>query len=482
MGRRGLIGVIAVAALILGVCGGDDDSNGDGTDDSSTSQHEVSIVSQNILHGISCAPDSDHCAIPARVELFLQQLDDADCPDVVGLQEANQEVADLVSARLPDTCDGAYELQYDGDPGVDRELVLTTGQVLGFRRDRLAGPLRTVSVARIATDAGLLDFVTTHLASGSDDRPCDPATCPPPCLPEDMVNTCQAREVLQLVDEISDPDVITVVGGDLNATIDDPTNVAFLDAGFVDTHTAAGNAECDPQTGEQCTSGREDQDLSDMTDPASLQDERIDFLWLDPSRGCDVVAPTGLFNAEPAIDGPAGLAFPSDHTAVQATLSCPTTEAHLDATITATLPTTSSQQGDGSDSPNAGEPAGGEPDAATAEEITTAYESLFGGEVTDLETKLGYLQDGEALRQSLERSFQANQDVTSRIRVRIDDITLNDATNATVTYTLLLDGSPVLDQLPGAAVQQDHRWLVTRRTYCDVATTGADEIPEPCRE
>lgn len=43
---------------------------------------------------------------------------------------------------------------------------------------------------------------------------------------------------------------------------------------------------------------------------------RLLFVWLG-----------GLFNDKPAIDGRSGLAFPSDHTDVALTPSCPTTDA-----------------------------------------------------------------------------------------------------------------------------------------------------------
>jgi hypothetical protein len=71
--------------------------------------------------------------------------------------------------------------------------------------------------------------------------------------------------------------------------------------------------------------------------------------------------------------------------------------------------------------------------------------------------------------------------VAAGIRVRIDSIEAIDDTHADVTYTLVLDGSPVLDHLPGTAVNIDGEWLVSLRTYCDVSTQGADEIPEPCQ-
>src|SRR5690606_4054126 len=105
-------------------------------------------------------------------------------------------------------------------------------------------------------------------------------------------------------------------------------------AGFVDTHLAAGNPECDPATGEQCTSGRVDDAMTDLLDPASIQTERIDFLFLGGERDCEVDDPTGLFNAGPA-EG--DLAFPSDHTGVQATLRCATTTEQVRSASTATV-------------------------------------------------------------------------------------------------------------------------------------------------
>ena len=49
-----------------------------------------------------------------------------------------------------------------------------------------------------------------------------------------------------------------------------------------------------------------------------------------------------------------------------------------------------------------------------------------------------------------------------------------------VTYSLLLEGEVVLGDLPGQAVKVGDTWLVSRRTFCDVATTGLDEIPPEC--
>jgi hypothetical protein len=95
-------------------------------------------VTQNILHGSACAPPTDRCNAPARIQLFVRQLADAKCPELVSLQESNVGIVELVQKELPKICGGKYTLVRDGDAGNDRETVLTTLRVLGSRRDRLA--------------------------------------------------------------------------------------------------------------------------------------------------------------------------------------------------------------------------------------------------------------------------------------------------------------------------------------------------------
>src|SRR5688572_26161547 len=107
----------------------DDDGSEDGSDRATPEQ--VQVVSQNLLHGIACPPDSDGCDLPGRVDLFLRQLDDAGCPELVGLQEANGRTVELLGDGIDGICNGAYEIVSDDDPGLDREVVLTTLPVLG---------------------------------------------------------------------------------------------------------------------------------------------------------------------------------------------------------------------------------------------------------------------------------------------------------------------------------------------------------------
>ena len=464
--RRGGRSVVVALAVLALVAGCSDDTGGD--DAASGEDPTVTVVSQNLLHGTACAEDSNRCDLPARVQLFVNQLADADCPELVSVQESNQQTVDELQSALGDGCTADYEVVWDDDPTLDRETVLTTEPVLGSRRIALAGPLRSAFWVRVATEVGIVDYVSSHLASDSDDRPCDEATCPPPCEVADTLNTCQGRQLVEFAAEVADPEAVVVIGGDLNAMPDEPAIAAITGGGYIDTHLAAGNPECDPATGDQCTSGRIDDAMTDLEDPASLQTERIDYLFVGDQRGCTTVEPTGLFNGEPA-DGT--LAFPSDHTGVQATLSCPTTPEQVDAATTATVPAVTTT--------TAGPAAS--VDAETEAAITQAFTNLFDGSVTDVDVKLASLESGEELRPYFLESFEATQDIASRIRLQIDAIEAVDATTADVTYTLLLDGAAVLDHLPGQAVNVDGEWLVSLRTYCDVSTQGADTIPEPCQ-
>jgi endonuclease/exonuclease/phosphatase family metal-dependent hydrolase len=464
-----------MALAVLPACSDDGDSAGDGGQgaDGKAEPARVRVVSQNLLHGIACPEGSDNCNLPGRVALFAQQLEDADCPELVGLQESNGEMVSLLEEELAGRCDDEYEFVFDEDPGVDREVVLTTRTVLGSRRTRLAGPLRTALWVRVAADVGVVDFVSTHLASGSDNRPCDRETCPPPCDGDEQINECQGKQVVEFAEEVAAENSLVIIGGDLNARPDEPTIAAVTGAGFADSHLDIGNPECDTSTGEQCTSGRVDDALTDLTDPDSKQTERIDYLLYGADRGCTAVDPTGLFNGEPADPpGDGGLVFPADHTGVQATIECPTTAAQREAATDATVASTA---------PPETAPSGGEPDEETVAAITESFRNVFDGDVTDVEQKLASIEDGELLRPYFLESYEAQKDIVGGVRVRIDDMSMVDDTHADVTYSVLLNDAVVLDHLPGAAIKIDDKWLVTRRTYCDVSTTGASEIPPPCQ-
>lgn len=455
--------VLLFAAALSG-CNSSDDGN-----DSST-RESVTVVAQNLLHGIACPSDTDRCHLPERVELFARQLVEADCPQVVAVEEADPVMVGLLRDQSDGICEG-YEVVGGDDPSLDREVILTTLPVLGEERTRLAGPLRTALWVRVKAAVGPVDVVATHLASGTDDRPCDSDSCPPPCRASDTLNTCQGRQAADLLDAHRTAHSIGVLVGDLNAKPGEATIAAIEDHDYTDTFLAAGNSECDASTGDGCTSGRQDADLSDLANPASRQSERIDYVFLSTKRDCRVQRPTGLFAARPAAPPLDGLVYAADHSGVQATISCPTSSADLAAAkpVARSSKTTTST-------------AAAAVDSATAAAVTKAFETVFNGG-GDVESRLTALQDADQLRESFIARYEqpAVKAIADQIHVRIDSMNQVDADHVDVVYSILLDQTAVLDHLPGQAVREAGEWLVSRRSYCQVATLGEPTVPAACR-
>ncbi|MCY3650473.1 MAG: hypothetical protein F4Y99_13355 [Acidimicrobiaceae bacterium] len=423
----------------------------------------VRFVSQNILHGVGCSLDSDSCAVTERVALFMDQLVAAGCPELVSVQEANERIVGLMEAGV-DAC--GYEVVWDGDPGLDREVVLTTLEVVGAQRRVLADRFRSAYLVRVASPIGVVDFLTTHLASGSDDRACSVELCPPPCDPAGSLRTCQARQVLEFAREAAVPGGATVVGGDLNDIAGSPTLAVFEEASFVDSHLAAGHPECDAATGAGCTAGRDDTTLADMADPASLQHRRIDYLLFSaPGRDCAVAGGTGLFNAKPA---PGELAFPSDHTGVALALVCVAAAVDPAASDLA-LP----------DQPEPPTGPGGQPvDPVTAQAITTAFEVFFDGSIADIEARIDQIEDFVGMREAARLTFESSGDTGAAVRGRVDSISRTSSTTAEVAYSILLNDQVIFDGRIGEAVLAEGRWLVSMATFCDLVALSpvASEI------
>jgi hypothetical protein len=135
--------------------------------------------------------------------------------------------------------------------------------------------------------------------------------------------SCQVRRALAVLEGHRADAGVGVLTGDFNVVPGSPPYLLVTKAGLVDTYLEAGGAECDPATGLGCTGGRDDRSVKALRDRASGETERIDFMFLArggcrPSYG----PATGLFADQPVVDGPAGLAWPSDHVGTALDLTC----------------------------------------------------------------------------------------------------------------------------------------------------------------
>jgi len=324
---------------------------------------DITAANLNILHGFACdlsvEGDGDQCRVRDRIDLLVEHIIAAGCPDIVTLQENVTEpfvalappvvvgpldnTVKLIRDRLPGlegACGFLYEVVFDpegatGPPaalgrGIDEELILTRYPALHAEVFSLYSPLapfffRHVLFARIDHDFEPIDVFTTHLAADADfgSLPCGSNILPPPlqsppcpakCVLFDTVRECQAKQMARFIEMRHDIPGAGIVTGDFNAHPGTNVYHQFVGRGWIDSHLEAKNAECDPLTGMNCTAGREDEALSDLEAPDLNQDERIDFTFVikpdDKDSRCkgdiDTLedkdrdgSVTGLFAAEP---------------------------------------------------------------------------------------------------------------------------------------------------------------------------------------
>ncbi len=299
-------------------------------------KNDLRLVTFNILHGITCPNAPDDCQGDDRMALLGQQLQAAKCPAVVALQEIAPRTYDrVVAAPWVKAC--KYKIVWHDMPLTDRELVLTTLPVTSQKLTVLAGDFRSAYRVELKSKLGPLVLVASHQDGdsepGADPRLCTPERCPPPCPQNVSEQACQTIQTEALASEGGGKKAIRVLTGDFNVTATSGRYRSIVSNGWIDSHLAAGNAECDPATGSNCTSGRADMSTDDLKNPASKETERIDFLFVKTPGGCkarfDRAADrdkdklgTGLFADKPVTNGPGGLAYLSDHTGVAADLSC----------------------------------------------------------------------------------------------------------------------------------------------------------------
>ena len=299
---------------------------------------DLRVVVVNLLHGTFC-DDGAQCAAPDRVTLFVRRLAEADCPEVVGIQEVSDVLRPLLAAASRTVCGGRYRTLFATTTGNDEELLLTTLRVRSTRLLDLPGPLRHAARAVLVDGPRDVVVVVTHQDGDANFPVCraEPARyrCPAPCPEGTDFPTCQTilAERLTRPGPRVDPAAVRVLMGDFNVVPGSPRYTRLVAGGWIDTHPAAGNPECDPATGKGCTSGRPDTSLAALRDPTAGQTERIDYIFVHPPKGCtphfdgpddadrDGLG-TGPFAATPAVDGPGGLVWPSDHTAVSMDMSC----------------------------------------------------------------------------------------------------------------------------------------------------------------
>jgi hypothetical protein len=82
-------------------------------------------------------------------------------------------------------------------------------------------------------------------------------------------------------------------------------------------------------------------------------------------------------------------------------------------------------------------------------------------------------------------SAQAGSGLASQATAKVTKVTVTSPTQAKVTYTILLSGSPVLKNQAGVAVLQDGTWKVGLASFCGLLALensgDTSSLPTACK-
>jgi len=132
-----------------------------------------------------------------------------------------------------------------------------------------------------------------------------------------------------------------------------------------------------------------------------------------------------------------------------------------------------SAQASASASPVPGVPEGLK---GTAKTIATNWVTFFNPK-TPVATRESLLEDGPAFAAQLKgENASSEAQLTSS---QVSAVTVTSATAATVTWSLLLSGAPVLSGQKGTAVYQGGTWKVSKASFCGLLSLNAASGPLP---
>lgn len=119
---------------------------------------------------------------------------------------------------------------------------------------------------------------------------------------------------------------------------------------------------------------------------------------------------------------------------------------------------------------------------ASTAAITTNWEAFFNAK-TPTAKRVSLLQDGSQFQSVI--SSQAGTGLAASATAKVTNVTVNSSTQATVTYNILIGGTPALSNQKGVAVYQDGTWKVGVASFCGLLalensgkTTG---LPAACK-
>lgn len=114
-------------------------------------------------------------------------------------------------------------------------------------------------------------------------------------------------------------------------------------------------------------------------------------------------------------------------------------------------------------------------EAATIKDVYNRFLDLS----IPVDQKLDLIQDGADFKVAMEA--EAKNPAAKNIGLQVSDVKLSSANLATVTYTILVSGSPLLADQHGYAIKENGKWKIAGVTFCGLlAAQGPSSVPPAC--
>ncbi len=127
------------------------------------------------------------------------------------------------------------------------------------------------------------------------------------------------------------------------------------------------------------------------------------------------------------------------------------------------MPTTSSP----SSAPSSSAPSSSAPSGAAESQIKSNWMTFFNAK-TPTSQRVKLLQNGQQFATVLAQ--QAKNPMASGSSAQVSSVTVTSPSQAEVTYSILVSGSPVLKDQKGVAVKQGGTWKVGDQSFCGLLT------------
>lgn len=120
--------------------------------------------------------------------------------------------------------------------------------------------------------------------------------------------------------------------------------------------------------------------------------------------------------------------------------------------------------------------------AADQKEITTNWEAFFNAK-TPVAKRVSLLQDGSTFASIIKS--QAGSGLAATATAQVTKVTVITSSEAEVTYSILVGGTPELKNQKGTAVLQDGTWKVGVASFCGLLTLenggSTSSLPAACK-